>query len=1074
MRARTSHSFSHRAFSRRAFITLIVFLLLANTTSGLAQQSRNEKEKTRKRKGESPMPAEEARNRPLYSGSFALLIGASEYDDNEAWDDLPGVTHDIDELKRALESHGFLVEQLPNPNRKQFRDTLDSFIDRYGFQPDNRLLIYHTGHGTKRSLKDGREVGYLVMRDTPANPGPRENAEEFLRKVVAFDEIDSYARRITARHAMFVFDTCNSGFLLRQRNDPKPDDFILNVVMQPVRFYLTAGNASQKVWDDSQFRRHFIRGINGEADYNNDRFVQGTELGLYLSKNVYKDTGRRQTPLYDKIGDPWLSYGDFVFQLASPAQTTTIAEAVRKADSAWRSGAFSKLEQHAQQALRMEPQNRVAHFYAMLGYLCTKFFLHLFEDDAKLAIEEAGNKIEAEADEIISLVKNPQNSWDFLAKGLAWAVKEEDDRAEQFFAKAIELDPTNANIYFARFLHRNINFDYLDDLDDRDFRDISDESKADLDQAIKCDPAYTIAYFVRGIALMKNEPERTLADFTEAIRLDGLTLATESLAAMFNLLISLGEKKGVGEDIVQLLAVGSKEIQMEFSMLSDNSRANPGAYAYWVRSDLWNDDANHQKMIADITKAIEIAPDVAIFYSERGNTYYDEKKYDEAISDYSEAITLDPRNSIYYQKRADAYIKKKDREKALKDLDKIVALKPLDWSSYYKRYQYYADIGEKEKALEDLAQYISLRPNSWVGYDYRYKYYNKLGEHKLAIEDVTEAIKRCPIKTDDDKRIASALYEQRHATYIKMGNYRAALEDYAKTIDMHPEKTDDERRELSERYFSYCRKLIIFGLYEKVSSALKQGANSCGDNLTCSGAYREIQEKYDEWKRISDLINSSTPVSSEKWKLFEQSAKLYVFFSCIDAPYKTDFNRYNIPEGYKRAADDFKSAIEFCPERDEKLKLYISRGEALYDAANAHGNDIQAAIANYTVAIAELYANSLHLLELYKKRSGLYVNNEKYDSALDDINKAISLNATIDNYQIAELYDQRGGINRNLGNYEQAVKDYTTAIEKYPALSKYYLQHRSEAWQKLGKAEEAKKDELAVAEIEKKEKNKSQ
>src|SRR5262245_44545994 len=167
------------------------FLLFAIGVSahGGLQKSDGDKQKRRSSEIVGEVKSETA-NGSLYAASYALLIGASDYDNKDAWDNLPGVLTDLDEVGKALEKHGFIVEYLRNPTRQEFRNALDSFIDRYGFKYDNRLLVYFAGHGFMRKREDQREVGYLVMRDAPAPPRFREDSSEFMKKVMCFDEID--------------------------------------------------------------------------------------------------------------------------------------------------------------------------------------------------------------------------------------------------------------------------------------------------------------------------------------------------------------------------------------------------------------------------------------------------------------------------------------------------------------------------------------------------------------------------------------------------------------------------------------------------------------------------------------------------------------------------------------------------------------------------------------------------------------------------------------------------------------------------------------------------------------------
>ena len=58
--------------------------------------------------------------------------------------------------------------------------------------------------------------------------------------------------------------------------------------------------------------------------------------------------------------------------------------------------------------------------------------------------------------------------------------------------------------------------------------------------------------------------------------------------------------------------------------------------------------------IADFTKAIEINPDFAIAYSDRGFSKYSLKDYYGAIADYTKFTELDPDNPVTFFLRGDA------------------------------------------------------------------------------------------------------------------------------------------------------------------------------------------------------------------------------------------------------------------------------------------------------------------------------------------------------------------------------------------------------------------------------------
>ncbi len=247
---------------------------------------------------------------PLYSGSYALLIGVSDY--TGGWRDLPGVAQDIEAVSAALREDSFQITKVMNPTRASLTQAIEDFISQYGEQNDNRLLIYFAGHGETLTTPDGRQLGYIVPADAP----PSRNQAAFKRTAISMQAVDNYAQQIVAKHVLFVFDSCFSGMLFDVLRRSGPPPVISLKATQPVRQFITAGTASQEVPDQSLFRQYFVRGLRGDADLNRDGYITGTELGDYLEAQVSNYSRNAQTPRHGKLRNPQLDQGDFIF--ASP------------------------------------------------------------------------------------------------------------------------------------------------------------------------------------------------------------------------------------------------------------------------------------------------------------------------------------------------------------------------------------------------------------------------------------------------------------------------------------------------------------------------------------------------------------------------------------------------------------------------------------------------------------------------------------------------------------------------------------------------------------------------------------
>jgi hypothetical protein len=251
----------------------------------------------------------------LYKESHALVIGVSDYAN---WPVLPGVMDDISVVKNALQQQGFNVELVKNPNREEILSAIENFINKHGHEENNRLAFYFAGHGHTLKLAYGGEMGYFVPQDAP---NPNMDKKGFMAKAMDMQQIEVYAKRIEAKHALFIFDSCFSGSIFSlSRAAPQHISYKTSL---PVRQFITAGSAEEKVPDESIFRRQFVKALEGEGDIDSDGYVTGLELGEFLQKTVINYSKGSQHPQYGAIRNPDLDKGDFVFVMKNSSSTGT-------------------------------------------------------------------------------------------------------------------------------------------------------------------------------------------------------------------------------------------------------------------------------------------------------------------------------------------------------------------------------------------------------------------------------------------------------------------------------------------------------------------------------------------------------------------------------------------------------------------------------------------------------------------------------------------------------------------------------------------------------------------------------
>lgn len=202
------------------------------------------------------------------------------------------------------------------------------------------------------------------------------------------------------------------------------------------------------------------------------------------------------------------------------------------------------------------------------------------------------------------------------------------------------------------------------------------------------------------------------------------------------------------------------------------------AMAYNNRGYSYNKLGEEEKAIEDYSKAIEINPEYALAYSNRGISYSNKGEEEKAMEDYNNAIELNPEYVRAYNNRGYSYSNMGEEEKAIEDYNKAIELNPEYAMAYNNRGISYRNIGEEEKAIEDYKKAIELNPEYAMAYNNRGNSYSNLGEKEKAIRDYNKAIELNP-------KYALA-YNNRGILYENMGEKEKAKKDFKKAAELDP------------------------------------------------------------------------------------------------------------------------------------------------------------------------------------------------------------------------------------------------------------------------------------------------
>ena len=253
----------------------------------------------------------------LYSKSYALVVGNDDY--SAGWPRLGQAVNDARRIVVALEAQGFEVTLKTNLDARAMRQTFEDFFIEKGSDPDARLFIWFAGHGHT----DVKGEGYLI----PVDGALEKNRSRFLRTALSLRRFGEFVRLAESKHVFTIFDSCFAGTIFNvARAAPPPQ--ITRITTQPVRQFLTSGDAGQQVSDDGTFAKLFVEALRGErrADSNGDGFLTASELGAFLDGKMSNYTKNRQTPRFGKLRSPEFDKGDFVFALPARSTKATAAK----------------------------------------------------------------------------------------------------------------------------------------------------------------------------------------------------------------------------------------------------------------------------------------------------------------------------------------------------------------------------------------------------------------------------------------------------------------------------------------------------------------------------------------------------------------------------------------------------------------------------------------------------------------------------------------------------------------------------------------------------------------------------
>lgn len=529
----------------------------------------------------------------------------------------------------------------------------------------------------------------------------------------------------------------------------------------------------------------------------------------------------------------------------------------------------------------------------------------------------------------------------------------------------------------------------------------NEQAIAAYDQAIKHNPQFYQAYYLKGLALneSKNYAEALVAlekvieikpDFElawlvwywKAETLYNLKKYPEALVAI--------------DRAMQLKKEEPKLYQLRGFILSDLERdpeaeealtkaieLKPSVQSYMIRASVRSEwDTYKERAVADNTKAIELQPNLSILYYLRSARLIDGNFYfSAAIRDIETAIKLDPNKMDYYWLRGNIHWQLKDNQ---------------------------ATIADYTKVIDNPSEIDSSRLSS--AYSFRGSAYHNLEEYNKAIADINKAIELDPKNAD--------LYQYRSTSRYFLKDFEGAVADFSKVIEIKPDSCDIYL--LRSRIFQ-----VVLKDEKKAIADLKKAVEICTKNIQkIPNNPRNYLYRSAARKLLGDTKGAEEDRQKAK-QLTDEDPSLIMEGQDFVQKFR---------QKQKRMQAFYTQEIATNPNNP---KLYFYRGIV------SHGlRDYQGALADFNRSI-QLNSN---YPEAYYQRGLTYQSLKDYSKALADYNQALKLNI----FEDTDVYFNRGLVKLKLADYQGAIQDLDSVIERQP--------ENLPAWANKGDAYVALKD----------------
>ena len=203
------------------------------------------------------------------------------------------------------------------------------------------------------------------------------------------------------------------------------------------------------------------------------------------------------------------------------------------------------------------------------------------------------------------------------------------------------------------------------------------------------------------------------------------------------------------------------------------------AEAYSNRGNALTGLAQHAAALASFDAAIRLKPDFAEAHCNRGNTLYALGEFQQAVASFGQAIRLRPDYAEAYSNRGSALNELRQYREAIEDFDRAIALNPNYAEAYNNRANAQHGLRQYRAAIASCDRALAIHPGLAETWNNRGNAYHALQQYGEAERDFRECIRLKPDFADAYNNLGTLLQDRQQ--------YPAALAALDRAIQLKPD-----------------------------------------------------------------------------------------------------------------------------------------------------------------------------------------------------------------------------------------------------------------------------------------------